>query len=104
MRLRGPLFPPALRTLWCFWTSSLDPRTGRAQHLIIVPADGRMLIAASVGELGSGDDDSVVLPPLGRVTLPESDPELTAKLSLAAESIGLHWRPPPSPEHLRLDD
>ncbi len=42
------------------------------------PADDRMLIAASEGELGSGDDDSAVLPPAGRVALPESDPELTA--------------------------
>ncbi len=80
-----------------------DPLTGRAQHLVLAPADGRMLIAASEGELGSGDDDSFVLPPSGRVTLPESDPELTAKLSRAAESVELHWRPPPSPERLRLD-
>ncbi len=35
--------------------------------------------------------------------MPESDPELTAMLSRAAESIGLHWRPPPSPERSRLD-
>ncbi len=36
--------------------------------------------------------------------MPESDPELTAMLSWAAESVGLHWRPPPSPERSRLDD
>ncbi len=41
---------------------------------------------------------------LGRVALPESDPELTAMLSRAAESIGLHYRRPPSPERSRLDD
>ncbi len=64
----------------------------------------RMSIAASEGELGSGDDNSAALPPSGRVALPESDPELTAMLSRAAESIGLHWRPPPSPERSRLDD
>ncbi len=29
---------------------------------------------------------------------------MTAMLSRAAESIGLHWRPPPSPERSRLDD
>ncbi len=63
-----------------------------------------MLIAASEDELGSGDDDSAVLPPSGRVALPESDLELTAMLSWAAESIGLHWRPPPSPKRSRLDD
>ncbi len=56
---------------------------------------------ASGDELGSGDDDSAELPPSGRVALPESDPELTAMLSLAAESVGLHWRPPPSPERSR---
>ncbi len=39
------------------------------------PADDRTLIAASGDELGSGDDDSAALPPLGRVALPESDPE-----------------------------
>ncbi len=68
------------------------------------PADDRMSIAASEGELGSGDDDSPALPPSGRVVLPESDPGLTAMLSRAAESVGLHWRPPPSPECSRLDD
>ncbi len=68
------------------------------------PADDRMSIAASGDELGSGEDDSAALPPSGRVALPESDPELTAMLSRAAESIGLHWRPPPSPERSRLDD
>ncbi len=61
VRLHGPLIPPALRTLWCFWMSTLD--------------------------LGSGDDDSAALPPSGRVALPESDPERTAMLSRAAESI-----------------
>ncbi len=37
-----------------------------------------MLIAASEGELGSGDDDLAALPPSERVAVPESDPELTA--------------------------
>ncbi len=68
------------------------------------PADDRMSITASGDELGSGEDDSAELPPSGRVALPESDPELTAMLSRAAESVGLHWRPPPSPERSRLDD
>ncbi len=68
------------------------------------PADDRMSVTASGDELGSGDDDSAALPPSGRVALPESDPELTAMLSRAAESVGLHWRPPPSPERSRLDD
>ncbi len=68
------------------------------------PADDRMSIAASGDELGSGEDDSAALPPSGRVALPESDPELTAMLSLAAESIGLHYRPATSPERSRLDD
>ncbi len=63
-----------------------------------------MSIAASGDELGSGDDDSAALPPSGRVVLPESDPELTAMLSRATESFGLHWRPPPSPDRTRLDD
>ncbi len=68
------------------------------------PADDGISIAASGDELGSGEDDSAALPTSGRVALPESDPELTAMLSRAAESIGLPYRPPPSPEHSRLDD
>ncbi len=69
------------------------------------PEDDRMSITASGDELGSGEDDSAALPPSGRVALPESDPELTAMLSRAAKSIGLHYRlKPPSPERSRLDD
>ncbi len=68
------------------------------------PADDGISITASGDELGSGEDDSAALPPSGRVALPESDPELTAMLSRAAESIGLHYRRPPSPERSRLDD
>ncbi len=68
------------------------------------PADDGISITASGDELGSGEDDSAALPPSGRVALPESDPELTAMLSRAAESIGLHYRRPPSSERSRLDD
>ncbi len=68
------------------------------------PADDGISITASGDELGSGEDDSAALPPSGRVALPKSDPELTAMLSRAAESIGLHYRHPPSPERSRLDD
>ncbi len=68
------------------------------------PADDGISITASGDELGSGEDDSAALPPSGRVALPESDPELIAMLSRAAESIGLHYRRPPSPERSRLDD
>ncbi len=68
------------------------------------PADDGLSITASGDELGSGEDDLAALPPSGRVALPESDPELTAMLSRAAESIGLHYRRPPSPERSRLDD
>ncbi len=68
------------------------------------PADDGISITASGDELGSGEDDLAALPPSGRVALPESDPELTAMLSRAAESVGLHYRLPPSPERSRLDD
>ncbi len=68
------------------------------------PADDGISVTASGDELGSGEDDSAALPPSGRVALPESDPELTAMLSRAAESIRLHYRRPPSPERSRLDD
>ncbi len=36
--------------------------------------------------------------------MPESNLEMTAMLSRAAERVGLEWRPPPCPEPLRLDD
>ncbi len=36
--------------------------------------------------------------------MPESDLEVTAMLSRAAESVGLEWRKPPCPEPSRLDD
>ncbi len=36
--------------------------------------------------------------------MPESDLEMTAMLSRAAESVWLEWRPPPCPEPSRLDD
>ncbi len=69
------------------------------------PADDGISITALGDELGSGEDDSAALPPSGRVALPESDPELTAMLSRATESIGLLYRlKPPSPECSRLDD
>ncbi len=61
-------------------------------------------MAASEGELGSGDDNSAALPPSGRVALPESEPEQTDMLSRAAESVGLHWSTPPFPECSRLDN
>ncbi len=36
--------------------------------------------------------------------MPESDLEMMAKLSRAAERVGLEWRKPPCPEPSRLDD
>ncbi len=69
------------------------------------PPDDRMSIAASEGESDqSGDDGSVPLPPSGRSTVPDSDPEMVAMLARAAKSVGLEWRPPPCPEPSRLDD
>ncbi len=69
------------------------------------PPDDQMSIAASEGESDhSGDDGSVPLPPSGRSTVPDSDPEMVAMLARAAESVGLEWRPPPCPESSRLDD
>ncbi len=48
------------------------------------PADDRISIAATEGKLGSGDDDSAVLSPSGRVALAESDPE---PVSAAAKPV-----------------
>ncbi len=36
--------------------------------------------------------------------MPESDPEMMAMLSRAADRVGLKWRPPTCPEHSRLDN
>ncbi len=36
--------------------------------------------------------------------MPESDLEMMAMLSRAAERVGLEWRKPPCPEPSRLDD
>ncbi len=38
------------------------------------------------------------------VAMPETDLEMMAILSWAAERVGLKWRPPPCPEPQRLDD
>jgi hypothetical protein len=63
-----------------------------------------MSIAASEGELASGDDDSAVFSPSGSLTLPEPDPEMSAMLKRAAEAAGLEWNPPPCPVQSRLED
>ncbi len=69
------------------------------------PLDDRMSIAASEGESDfSGDDVSAQLPPSGTVAVPDTDPEMMAMLSRAANRVGLVWNPPPCPEPSRLDD
>ncbi len=105
VRLRGPLTPRAHRTVWDSRMSMQGPRTGQGPASHSVPQQMTGYRSLHRGDaLGSGEDDSAALPPSGRVALPESDPELTAMLSRAVESIGLHYRPPPSPERSRLDD
>jgi hypothetical protein len=68
------------------------------------PPEDRTPIAASEGELASGDDDSTALSSSGSITLPEPDPELSVMLKRAAEAVGLEWNPPPCPAQSRLDD
>ncbi len=69
------------------------------------PLDDRMSIAASEGESDfAGDDASAQLPPSGTVAVPDTDPEMMAMLSRAANRVGLVWNPPPCPEPSRLDD
>ncbi len=82
VRLCRPLIPPALHTLWCFRTSLLDPRTGRG------PASRSERKRTTGGRARLWRWRSAALPPSGRVALPESDPELTAMLSRAVESVG----------------
>ncbi len=68
------------------------------------PPDDQMSIAASEGSLSSGDDTSAALPLSGVVALSESDPEMTAMLSRAAENVWLVWNSPPLPNPLRLNE
>ncbi len=69
------------------------------------PLDDRTSIAASEGESDfSRDDASAQLPPSGTVAVPDTDPEMMAMLSRAANRVGLVWNPPPCPEPSRLDD
>ncbi len=64
-----------------------------------------MSIVASEGESDfAGDDASVQLSPSGTVAVPDTDPEMMAMLSRAANRVGLVWNPPPCPEPSRLDD
>ncbi len=68
------------------------------------PLDDRMPIAASEGESDfAGDDALAQLPPSGTVAVPDTDPEMMAMLSRAANRVGLVWNPPPCPEPSRLD-
>ncbi len=69
------------------------------------PPDNRMSSPALEGESDhSGNDDSVTLPPSGRSTVSDLDPEMVAILAQAAERVGLEWKPPPCPEPSRLND
>ncbi len=43
VRLRGPLTPPAHRTVWGSRMSMRGPRTGRGQHLIRCPSRWRVI-------------------------------------------------------------
>ncbi|XDV49855.1 hypothetical protein PO909_019027 [Leuciscus waleckii] len=47
------------------------------------------------------DDDSGPLPPSGVSAVPETDPEMMALLSRAANGVELVWNPPPCPEPSR---
>ncbi len=98
---RGLFLPPALRYLWSCRGNRPAPLGGVPLVSFGAPPDNRMSIAASDH---SGNDDSVPLPPSRRSTVQDSDPEMVAMLTRAAESFGLEWRPPPCPEPSRLDD
>lgn len=66
------------------------------------PADHRMSITASGMSWAPGRKTQLCCQ--GKAALPESDPELTAMLSRAAESVRLQWKALLSPERSRLDD
>ncbi|XP_052417056.1 uncharacterized protein LOC127961823 [Carassius gibelio] len=71
---------------------------GRYVNLII-PGDMKTLTLCEVEVFGEEDGS-----PSGMVARPESDLEMSAMLSWAAERVGLQWNPPPCPEPSRLDD
>ncbi|XP_077069976.1 uncharacterized protein LOC143722468 [Siphateles boraxobius] len=108
--------PPGNHSLWAPHPSlpllPLEPPVLSAGPSVVggpavslgAPLGDRMSIAASEGELMSGDDDSAALSPSGSSMLPEPDPELSAMLKRAAEAVGLEWNPPPCPVQSRLDD
>ncbi len=84
----------------------VSPGQGGAQHLIRCASGmDRTSIAASEDKLGSGNDDSATLPwsakSGGGVAWVSSRAD--AMLSRSVESVGLHWRPLPSPKRSRLD-
>ncbi len=58
----------------------------------------------SIMALLGTDEVSAELPASGRTANSESDSELSAMLSRAAEDIGLKRKPPPNLEHSRLGD
>ncbi|XDV41219.1 hypothetical protein PO909_010117, partial [Leuciscus waleckii] len=110
-------FPPSNHSLWAPYSSitpmPVEPPVestslsvmDRLDVSLTAPLEDRMSIATLEGELTFGDGlNSAVLSPLGSVTLPEPDPQLSAMLKRAAEAVGLEWNPPPCPAQSRLDD
>ncbi len=101
VRLRGPLTPRAHRTVWGSRMSMRGPRTGRGPASHSCPSRWQLSITCIGGWARFWRGRFGCAASVRRVALPESDPELTAMLSRAAESIGLHYRRPPSPERSR---
>ncbi len=101
---QGTIAPLALRNqLSCQW-NVLGPLKGAYQqypwHSSRRP-DVDHCIGGWAG--ASGEENSAALL-LQAVAMPESNLEMTAMLSRAAERVGLEWRKPPCPEPSRLDD
>ena len=69
-------------------TERAGPSTRSVPAVSSGPPPDQMLISALEGELS--DEDSAALPPSGTVAKPESDPEMAAMLSRAAERVG--WK------------
>ncbi len=97
---QGTIAPLAFRNqLSCQW-NVLGPLKGAYQQYPGTPPDEQTSIAVS----RSFWRERFGCAAAPAVAMPESDLEMTAMLSRAAERVGLKWRKSPCPEPSRLDD
>ncbi len=98
---QGTIAPLALRNqLSCQW-NVLGPLKAAVSLALLPTTRCRLLHRRVSRSFCRGRFGCAAAP---AVAMPESDLEVTAMLSRAAERVGLKWRKPPCPEPSRLDD